>query len=170
MAPPAPRPIARMNTAMVCRRARMRLLLRRRRHVAGMALARRIDVRPGARGRGPDVAGDFHAARVVERPRAHHDEAGPRIAMAVDRRAASAAEVAAQRAAALRRRVVVVSRLTLGDLERVFGHDGIDGAAGARRLLAVLAVAGAQACYGRGDRVADGAAKAAAGKRGSHIS
>src|SRR3954468_11954815 len=106
MAPPAPRPIARMNTAIVCRRARMCLLLGRRGHVARMALARWIDVRPRARGRGPDVAGDFHAARVVERARAHQEEPGPGIARAVDRRAASAAEVAAQRAAALRRRVV----------------------------------------------------------------
>src|SRR3954471_2024 len=106
-----------------------------------MALARRIDVRPGARGRRPDVAGDLHAARVVERAGAHDHEAGLRIAVAIDGRAAGAAEMAAEGAAALRGGVVVVTRLALGDLETVFRHHRIDGAAGAGRFLAVVAVA-----------------------------
>src|SRR5687767_8763048 len=130
-----------------------------------MALGRAIDVVPRPRARRPDVPGDLHAARVVERAGAYHDEAGIRIAVAVDRRAALAAEMPAQGAAAVRGGIVVALSRALRDLEAVGGDHGVDGAAGAGSLLAVYAVAGAQAGHGGVDGVADGTAEAAAGKR-----
>src|SRR5438309_1086532 len=94
-----------------------------------MAFGRAIDVGPGPRARGPDVGGDFHAAGIVERAGANHDEPRVRIAVAVDRRAAVGAEMAAQRTAALRGGIVVALGRPLGDLEAVAGDYGIDGAA-----------------------------------------
>src|SRR5574341_562666 len=97
-----------------------------------------------------------------------HDEAGVRVAVAVDRRAAIRAEVAAQGAAAFGRAVVVAPGLPLRDAEALARHDGVDRAAGPGGFLAVEAVAGAQRADGRGDRVANGAAEAAAGKQSAH--
>src|SRR5262245_32942614 len=140
----------------------------RGRHVLGVALGRRVDVRPGGGGGGPDVAHDLEAALVVEGAGAHHDEAGVRVAVAVDRRGALLAEVAAQGAAAARGGVVVLARGPLGDPELVARHHRVDAAAAAGVLLAVDAVAGAQAGDGGVDGVADGAAEAAALVGGGH--
>src|SRR6185503_10739202 len=133
-----------------------------------MALARRIDVVPGAGARGPDVCRDLHPARIIERTGAHHDESGIRVAVAVDRRAAIAAEVAAQRAPALGRAVVVLFGFTLRDAEAVRRYDRVDGAAAAGRFLAVEAMAGTQRGDRRGNRVANRAAEATTVKRCSH--
>src|SRR6476646_4948073 len=144
------------------------LLAGRRRQVARMAFGSGLDVGPRARARGPDMRGDLQAARIVERAGPHHDESDPRVAVAVDRRAAGRAEVPAQRAAALRGRIVVAPRLALGNAECVLGHYGVDRAAAARGSLAVAAMAGAQRRDRRRDRIADGAAEAPAGQGRGH--
>ena len=88
--------------------------------------------------------------------------------MAVDRRAAVAAEMPAQGAAAQGRRIVVLLRRAARDAELPARHHGIDRAVVARGLAAVLAVAGAQRADGGADFIANGAAQAAAGERGGH--
>src|SRR6185436_14041537 len=121
-----------------------------------------VDMRPGPSGCGPDVAGDLHAARVVDGAGAHHHEPRVRVAMAVNGRATLAAEVPAQRASALRGRVVVALGRALSDPEILALDHGIHRAAGAGGLLAVGAMAGPQAGHRGGDGVTDGAAEAAA--------
>src|SRR5947208_1213582 len=144
------------------------LCLGRRRHVAGMAFRRAIDVGPGPRARGPDVSRDPHAAGIVQRAGAHDEESRIRVALAVDRRAAVGAEMAAQRAAAVRGRVVVFPGCALGDPEARARHDGVDGAGGAGRFLAVRAMASAQRRDGGANGVADGSTEAASGEQGGH--
>src|SRR5687768_9761771 len=132
-----------------------------------MLLRRRVDVRPGPGAVRPDVRGDPHVAGIVQGARAHHHHAGIGFALAVDGRAAVAAEKPEQGAAAVRAGGVALGR-SLRDAERVARQDGIDAAAGARALLAMGAVACAQLGDGGGEGISDGAAEAAAGQRLRH--
>src|SRR5207253_7832201 len=108
-------------------------------------------------------------AGIVQRAGAHDEESRVRVALAVDRRAAVGAEMAAQRAAAVRGRVVVFPGCALGDPEARARHDGVDGAGGAGRFLAVRAMASAQRRDGGVDGVADGAAEAASSEGGHRV-
>src|SRR5690349_16647164 len=125
-----------------------------------MLLGRRVDVGPRPRALRPDVSGDLHRRRFVERTSAHGEELRVLLTLAVDLRAALGAEIAMQRAPAVRDRGIAL-QLALGELERLARQHGVDGAAGARDLLAGLAMAGAQLRDGHADRIADRAAKAA---------
>src|SRR5437660_5420000 len=81
--------------ACLCRR------LRRPLGLAGGLCRRRVDVGPGRRALGPDVPGDPEPGRIVERAGAHADHLRHARAVAVERRAALAAEIAHQRATAI---------------------------------------------------------------------
>src|SRR5262245_3971233 len=127
----------------------------------------RVDVVPRPGALRPDVAGDLHARRIVERPGAHGHHLGRLDALAVDRGTAIAAEVAIERAAAVGPGAVALRGAAL-ELERRARYHGVDAAARAGDLLATPAVAGAQLGDGHADGVAYGAAQAAAGERNGH--
>src|SRR6187402_851872 len=147
---------ARNRTLMrACYRTEYEALFLRRGRIglSGVLLRGRIDVRPGPRAPGPDVRRDLHAVALVERAGAQHHGLRRLLALAVELRAAVAAEKAVQQAPAVGVRAEALRR-ALEQGERGARHDRVHGAAGAARLLAVGAVAGAQL----GDRLAHGVA------------
>src|SRR2546421_9555062 len=99
-----------------------------------MLLRRGVDVRPWPRALRPDVSGDLHRRRFVERAGAHAEELRVLLTLAVDLRAAVGAEIAMQRAPAVRDRGIAL-QLALGELERLARQHGVDRAAGAGELL-----------------------------------
>src|SRR5256885_6756076 len=118
-------------------------------------------MRPGPRTLGPDVRADLQIGGIVERARAHPEELRRRLAVTVELRAAVAAEVTDERAAAVGF-LGIVLRCALAELKAIAWDEGGHGAMGAGRALAIDAVAGAQLGDRRANRIADGAAKAAA--------
>src|SRR5437763_982324 len=124
--------------------------------------SRRVEVGPGRRALRPDVRGDPQGRRIVERAGTHADHLRQRFAVAIERRAAVAAEVAKERAAAVGLLGVALRR-ALHDPEVLAPHERHHGAVRAGGALAIGAVALAQLAERCADGVADGAAQAAAG-------
>src|SRR6185369_4159716 len=128
----------------------------------------RVEVGPGPLAPGPDVRRQLHRRRVIDGARAHHDALRRDLALAVERDAAVAAEIAVQDAAAVGLLSESLWR-ALRDAEVLRRDQRVDRSAGARDLLAIGAVAGAQFADGGVDAVADGAAEAAALEGGGHF-
>src|SRR5580765_5557867 len=124
-----------------------------------------IDVGPGPLALRPDVRGQLHRRRILDGAGAHHHALRRDLALAVDGRAAVAAEVAVQDAAAvgLLREPL---RRALRDAEVLRRHERVDRAARAGDFLAVGAVAGAQFRNLCADAVTNGAAQATADQGG----
>src|SRR5688500_6600092 len=141
-----------------------RLLLGRRVGLPGKLLARRIDVGPRPGALRPDVGGDLHAGRIVERADAQAAVLRRKLAPAEEGRAAVAAEEAVQRAPAVGSDRIALGR-ALRNLQGGARNHRVNAARGAGGFLAVAAMAGAQLADRHADGVADRAAEAAAGER-----